>query len=422
MQFYEPSGTVFPFQRTTSPFIPYPRATGSQPTSRSRSTSPVALRTNSASPSFVARYKPSHLSSPSKTRIISHSHSPISYSHPSQNKMPRPPLIPGTNSYVGKDGRMLDIESLRRNWDKAGHGSHQPRASESRQSSAYAQPQSSTVSSEWPRSSNYLSQPTTEPNIPPARAPPSRPVGPSSYPFTQAMYPGVGENRAIYAPVVPARAPESHGRRHWNARDYVPAAQSSTSDEFPTDPLVHNALGWWPDQPNPSLVWDLSSSVRPRYTKRELDADELAASPFTPPLARMRLVLNYKLGWAFDISARPGERNITLQGLLQDITALMRAPGRVPHAFWTRAGEEKKKAILRTMFNRTGKNLQTVPPHRRPKTMGQLMEEAVVEGAPPGYTNLLVSDLLCDDVMFWGMEFHKGPDEWVLRTTNRRWY
>ena len=47
------------------------------------------------------------------------------------------------------------------------------------------------------------------------------------------------------------------------------------------------------------------------------------------------------------------------------------------------------------------------------------MEEAVVEGAPPGMTNLYVVDLLCENVMFAGMEFHKEPDEWVLRTMRR---
>lgn len=186
-----------------------------------------------------------------------------------------------------------------------------------------------------------------------------------------------------------------------------------------SDPLIHPALGWWPDQRRPALHWDLSSSSPPHYTKRAFDAEELAAAPFTPPLTHMRLVLDPHTEWKFDLSAPRGQRYISLSALFAGIAALMRAPNRVPHVFWVRASASKKEAVLRAMLRRTGRTLPTVPPHRRPKTKGQIMEEAVVDGAPNGYTNLLAVDLLCEKVMFAGMEFHKEPDEWVLRTTRR---
>lgn len=132
----------------------------------------------------------------------------------------------------------------------------------------------------------------------------------------------------------------------------------------------------------------------------------------------MRLVLNTEYNWAFDIAARHGERYITLQGLLEAIAALMHTR-RVPHAYWTRANPEKKEEILRAMLVRSGRRMPTVPPHRRPKARGQLMEEAVLEDAEQGYTNLLAVDLLCDRVMFHGMEFVKEPNEWLLKTTPR---
>lgn len=133
----------------------------------------------------------------------------------------------------------------------------------------------------------------------------------------------------------------------------------------------------------------------------------------------MRLVLDPQARWTFDISAARGERYITLHSLLKSIGNLMRTPNIVPHGYWVRASTSKKEAIVTAYVRRTGRPLPIPPPHRRPKSRGQIMEEAVVEGAPNGFTNLLVIDLLCENVMFAGMEFHKEPDEWVLRTTRR---
>lgn len=196
--------------------------------------------------------------------------------------------------------------------------------------------------------------------------------------------------------------------------------RSRAADEEYNEPDIHKALGWWPDQRAPLLDWDLSiRRSAPRYTKRAFDAQELASSPFNPPLPNITLILNTEYNWSFDISANVGERYITLQGLLNSIAHLMHKR-HVPHVYWTRASPEKKERILQTMLARSGRRMPTVPPHRRPKTRGQLMEEAVLEDAEPGYTNLLVVDLLCENVMFSGMEFLKEPSEWLLRTT-RRW-
>ncbi|KAL5498886.1 hypothetical protein ACEPAH_1404 [Sanghuangporus vaninii] len=253
---------------------------------------------------------------------------------------------------------------------------------------------------------------------------PPRPPSPAShYPF--ANHESSGRSGGVYAERASgSRHTRSRDQRSTDDYDITPpppysAVTSSQADSTVSDPLIHPALGWWPDQRRPALYWDLSSSSRPRYTKREFDTQELTSSPFTPPLSRMRLVLDPHAQWKFDLSAPRGERYITLASLLKDIASLMHAPNMVPHAYWVRASTSKKEAIVRAMLRRTGGTLPIPPPHRRPKSRGQIMEEAVVEGAPNGFTKLLVVDLLCDDVMFAGMEFHKEPDEWVLRTMRR---
>ncbi|KAI5118147.1 hypothetical protein M0805_008153 [Coniferiporia weirii] len=461
MQVYGPSDPARRYKSSAPTGAPYPRHSDS--TNPSRSISPFALRSRQASASFDATrphtrklYTPA---SPPEARAVEKSRSSLNYPALAQKPMSRPPLIPGTSAYAGKDGRvLLDMESFRRNLGErvlpqASHDPHtaalyaagnsqgqRTRQPQSGQAYNPVYPQPLVQPSGWPSATGHPSQAAAGPNL-------SRPAGqtgrtvvaPSYAPQAQNMYAAGSRAAPSQAPVTTAK--DGHSQ-YWNSRGTVPCmfrppyyppydqlphtyfssyliARPPKQEDYSADPLIHNALGWWPDQPSPSLVWDLSSLHRPRYSKREFDADELAASPFTPPRARMRLVLSHELGWSFEIAARPGERHITLRGLLEDISALMRTP-RVPHAFWTRASREKKKEILRAMFTRTGKTLPVVPPHRRPKTMGQLMEEAVVEGARPGYTNLLVVDLLCADVMFWGMEFHKEPDEWFLRTTSQK--
>ncbi|THH02384.1 hypothetical protein EW145_g6753 [Phellinidium pouzarii] len=404
----------------------------------SRSTSPVILKPRTATSSLDTTSRPPHSRNPyntssSKAQAAEKVHSPAGHQISSQKTMQRQPFVPSTNVYSAGSGRVVpSLESIGQdvvnragrlppgtydpgryvasgNQAYVGHGAHPSQSGQY----GYVHPQSSAAIGGWPHGTSYSLQASARSNVQPSSTQPSRSLGPQYPPYTQSMHPG-----QVKQTPAPDGTRDSYGRKHWHARDAVPPP-SHPQEEYSTDPLIHNALGWWPDQPSPSLVWNLSSTHRPRYMKRQLDADELAAPPFTPPLARMRLILNHEFRWIFDIVAKPGERYITLQGLIESISALMHSP-RVPHAFWTRASREKKTDILRTMFRRTGKKMPVVPPHRRPKTTGQLMEEAVMDGAAPGYVNLLVLDLLCADVMFWGMEFHKEPDEWFLRTIGRR--
>ncbi|EJC99122.1 uncharacterized protein FOMMEDRAFT_142783 [Fomitiporia mediterranea MF3/22] len=471
-----PEGLTNSSSRTVSPSVlrrTRPRAGTSTAAVPPHNASATGLGARNAGPYSNVPYKTSagasvHDASPSRPRAHSHSQNssrtqPYTQTHTrsrstyqqTQTQMNSYPYaskptagsqstsqrqyFPGsTYTYPSEDGRvMLDMDAFRRNLEREGppvshnsYGAHaNPHISgipdiEWRRPAPgevplgyedYIQPVArGPPGGGWPMSSGSSHATHAQYNYGRHAYPPPRPPSPAShYPFASYKPPGDSDRRDN----------QTRDRRQSNARDGHPppmhAAAASQADSTASDPLIHNALGWWPELRRPALYWDLSSNAPPRYTKRQFDAEELAASPFTPPLSRMRLVLDSHVQWAFDLSAPRGQRYITLSSLLSDIAKLMHAPNMVPHVFWTRASTQKKEAVLRAMIRRTGRPLPTQPPHRRPKPRGQIMEEAVVDGAPNGYTNLKVIDLLCDDVMFSGMEFHKGPDEWVLRTTRR---
>ncbi|KAL5522920.1 hypothetical protein ACEPAF_1187 [Sanghuangporus sanghuang] len=194
----------------------------------------------------------------------------------------------------------------------------------------------------------------------------------------------------------------------------IPSRASHTA----TDPFVHKVLFFWPDRRTPKLHWDLSRSLPPLYKRRDLTAEELSTSAFTPPLSSVRIILDPHADWKFDVSVATGE-NFTVSSFLRSIASLMREPGKVPHVFWARASSSKKEAIVKAMLKRAGRSLRVQSPDAPPMSRVQILEEEVLKGARNGSTNLLVIDLLCKEVMFAGLELYKSPDEWVLHTIKR---
>lgn len=166
--------------------------------------------------------------------------------------------------------------------------------------------------------------------------------------------------------------------------------------------------------------WDLTGRRPiPRYIMNAFTAGKLGSSPFAPELSRIRLILNNDLGWAFDINARPSERIFTLQRVIDAINTLMQTQY-VPYAYWTRASVGEQEKILHAMHIRSKRPLPRTDPHKLLKTRSEFMEEAVLEDAKPGYTNLLVVDLLCDQFMFSGLNFVKEPNEFLLKAASRK--
>lgn len=167
------------------------------------------------------------------------------------------------------------------------------------------------------------------------------------------------------------------------------------------------------------MKWDLADPNASPCYKREFTTDELYASPITPPVKRMQINLNKDMGYRYFLGPmvhQGRESLLTLRDFFGALTKLMYTPDSVPHAYWARTPSSLKSLILSSYLHRTGKTMPTNPPHRRPKTWGQLMEETVVEGAKTGMTKLLPVDLLAGSTLFAGMEWAKETGEWVLRT------
>ncbi|KAL5481140.1 hypothetical protein ACEPAI_10081 [Sanghuangporus weigelae] len=215
-----------------------------------------------------------------------------------------------------------------------------------------------------------------------------------------------------------------HTRGHGSSSSLYSSSRVSTStvpsrgSRTATDPFIHKVLFFWPGRRTPKLYWDLSRSRPPLYKRRDLTAEELATSAFTPPLSSVRIILDPHADWKFDVSVATAE-NFTVSSFLRSIANLMREPGKVPHVFWARASSSKKEAIVKAMLKRTGRSLRVQPPDAPPMLRVQILEEEVLEGTRNGSTNLLVVDLLCKEVMFAGLELYKSPDEWMLHTIKR---
>ncbi|KAL5522819.1 hypothetical protein ACEPAG_8837 [Sanghuangporus baumii] len=215
-----------------------------------------------------------------------------------------------------------------------------------------------------------------------------------------------------------------HTRGHGSSSSLYSSSRVSTStapsrgSRTATDPFIHKVLFFWPGRRTPKLYWDLSRSLPPLYKTRDLTAEELVTSAFTPPLSSVRIILDPHADWKFDVSVATGE-NFTVSSFLRSIANLMREPGKVPHVFWSRASSSKKEAIVKAMLKRTGRSLRDQPPDAPPMSRVQILEEEVLKGARNGSTNLLVIDLLCKEVMFAGLELYKSPDEWMLHTIKR---
>lgn len=189
----------------------------------------------------------------------------------------------------------------------------------------------------------------------------------------------------------------------------TPATNRRAQPEPDADqPLIHPALGWWPEETEPTLRWDLTHPENVRHGRRQLTAHELNASPFTPPQRRLSVVLDERAGWKFAVHARGPGACVTLQGLVDDIASVMRR--RVPARFWAHASAGQRAALVAAWVRRTG-----LPAPCRRARDGSV--QPVEEG---GALHFLGMDLLGEETMFWGLMVGDRPDEWILRTTKRR--
>jgi hypothetical protein len=189
------------------------------------------------------------------------------------------------------------------------------------------------------------------------------------------------------------------------------------------------AIGWWPDLSRPALVWDLSSAHPPRYSKRDFTSQEYHSSPFKPSIQRLHIVLDDESSWAFDIQAHPSKSRtqashaapnvavvITLGSFFSDIAQWMQS-FQVPWSFWTSASVEKRRKMLRGLERRTGRQFPTNVMEN--VGLGSLDRfVASTSHRERGWTVFRGSDLLGDDVMFWGLAVSREPDEWMLKSTH----
>jgi len=170
----------------------------------------------------------------------------------------------------------------------------------------------------------------------------------------------------------------------------------------------------------PTLEWDLTSNLPPRYIKRPFTTEELNKCPVEPAIAQMRLVIDYDLEWSFRVG--DGQNILTLQQFFTAVASLMKSK-RVPWEFWSSAGLEKKTQIARNRQKRTGKaqHMREFVYSSDSSLKVALDAYARVNAPDPQWTGFTVSDLLTDGPRFWGLvrSDHEGrPDEWVMKTTH----
>ncbi|OCB89091.1 hypothetical protein A7U60_g3775 [Sanghuangporus baumii] len=204
------------------------------------------------------------------------------------------------------------------------------------------------------------------------------------------------------------------------------------SDDDPDLPEIHAALGRWPENSVPNILWDLANPVSWTY-KRPLTEQELESSPFEPSQKKMTILLCPEKGWTIDVKPRANHRFMTLRCFQESITTAMKQE--VSSALWWSANIDKKFAIVLAYYRRTG-NLPIIPSvdifaewrkylneySNNPEAVHNIvaqMDSYVTRGASRSMTKLQTIDLLGPNTMFAGLTYLKEMDLWVMSTTSR---
>ncbi|KAL5482849.1 hypothetical protein ACEPAI_9444 [Sanghuangporus weigelae] len=214
----------------------------------------------------------------------------------------------------------------------------------------------------------------------------------------------------------------------WDGR-VVPA---QGSDDDPDLPKIHTALGRWPENSVPNILWDLANPESWTY-KRPFTEQELESSPFEPSHKKMSILLCSEKGWTIDVKPRANHRFMTLRCFQESIATAMKQE--VSSALWWSANIDKKYAIVLAYYRRTG-NLPVIPSvdilaewrkylnehSNNPEAVHTIvvqMDSYVTRGASRGMTKLKTIDLLGPNTMFAGLTYLKEMDLWVMSTTSR---